>query len=67
MSADLKPISEEYLGEEHRLRPGDRFHRLVARMTDMWFDDISDERIEELERIVDNWRWMNANGERLDR
>ncbi len=34
-------------------------------MTDMWFDDISDDRIEELERRVDEWRWMNASGERI--
>jgi hypothetical protein len=65
MSAPLKPISDEYLSVEHRIRPGDRFHRLVARMTDMWFDDLTDNRIEELERRVDEWRWMNANGERI--
>ena len=65
MSAPLKPISEEYLRSEHRLRPGDRFHRLVSRMSDMWFDDISDERIEELERKVDEWRWMQADGTRI--
>ncbi len=65
MSVPLKPINEEYLHAEHRLRPGDRFHRLIARMTDIWFDDISDDRIEELERRVDEWRWMNASGERI--
>lgn len=65
MSAPLKPISEEYLRSEHRIRPGDRFHRLISRMTDMWIDDISDDRIEELEAKVDEWRWMNAAGCRL--
>ncbi len=65
MSEHLKPISDQYLQAEHRSRPGDRFHRLISRMTDMWVDDLSDERIEELERKVDDWRWMNANGDML--
>ena len=65
MSDHLKPINDEYLREEHRLRPGDRFHRLIARMADTYFDDISDDRIEELERKVDEWRWTHADGSRF--
>ena len=65
MSAPLKPISEEYLQADHRIRPGHRLHRLISRIADSYYDDVSDDRIEELERRVDEWRWMNANGDRL--
>lgn len=66
MNAPLKPVADEFLQETHIIKPHDRFHRLVSRMTDMPYDNLSDERIERLERQVDEWRWMNANGDRLD-
>lgn len=65
MSAPLKPISNEYLSAEHRIRPGHRLHRLISRIADTYIDDISDDRIEALEFFVDDWRWMNAAGERI--
>lgn len=65
MSYDLKPVSDDQLRVEHRLRPGDRLHRLVARMADTYIDDLDDGRIEELERKVDEWRWMHADGTRF--
>lgn len=65
MSSHLKPISDNQLRIEHRLRPGDRLHRLVARLADTYIDDLDDGRIEELERKVDEWRWMHADGSRF--
>lgn len=62
----LKPVANEYLRDTHIIKPRDRFHRLVSRMSDMHYDDLTEDRIEHLERIVDEWRWMNAAGDRLD-
>ena len=61
----MKPITSEYLYQTFEVKPGDRLHRLIARMADTYYDDLSDDRIEELERTVDGWRWMNANGQRI--
>jgi len=61
----MKPISSEYLTQTFEVKPGDRLHRLIARMADTYFDDLSDDRIEALEQFVDDWRWMNASGTRL--
>lgn len=58
----LKPINAEYLQAEQRLRPGDRLHRLVCRLVDTYYDDLDAQRIEELERKIDEWRWMHADG-----
>lgn len=65
MSAALHPISEDYLRDNITLKPGDRLHRLVARLSDTYYDDLTDERIVELERRVDEWRWMHADGTRF--
>jgi hypothetical protein len=65
MAPDLKPVDETYLRDELRLRPGNRLHRLVARLFDTYIDDLSDERIVEIERMVDTVRITNASGRRL--
>ncbi|MBB4952734.1 hypothetical protein H4S14_000776 [Agrobacterium vitis] len=65
MSDNLKPVSDEYLQKEHRLRPGERLHRLVARLADTYYDDLDEQRIEELERKVDEWRFTHADGKRF--
>eukprot|EP00873_Tetraselmis_striata_P030352 jgi/Tetstr1/450616/TSEL_037652.t1 len=57
----IRPIADEHLGETHIIKPGDRFHRLISRMADTYYDDLTDERIEQLERQVDEWRWMHAD------
>lgn len=61
----MKPIAPEYEKQQYDVRPGHRLHRLIARIADTYFDDISDDRIEELERMVDDWRWMHADGTRV--
>ena len=33
---------------------------------DTYIDDLSDDRIAELERQVESWRWCNAAGKRVD-
>lgn len=61
----LKPVADEYMRDEIRLKPGDRLHRLVARLGDTWYDDLSDDRILELERLADTFRLTHASGQRL--
>ncbi|WP_457798124.1 hypothetical protein [Methylocystis sp. S23] len=41
-------------------------HRLVALLFDTWFDDLTTERIAELERLVESWRWCDSNANRVD-
>lgn len=65
MSAPLKPVADEYLLETHIIKPRDRIHRLVSRMADTHYDDLTDDRIEQLERQVDEWRWMHADTTRF--
>lgn len=59
---DLKPISSSYLMSEIRLKPGDRLHRLAARLCDSWIDDLTDEAILKIEEIVDDLRLTSASG-----
>lgn len=62
---NLKPVADEYMRDEIRLRPGDRLHRLVARLGDTWIDDLSDERIVEVERFIDSFRLTHSDGKRF--
>jgi hypothetical protein len=59
-------IAQEYLNETLKLRPGDRLHRLVAMLFDTYYDDLTEDRIAELEAHVEQFRWMNAAGQRVD-
>jgi hypothetical protein len=61
----LKPVADEYMRDEIRLKPGDRLHRLVARLGDTYLDDLSDDRIIELERLADSYRLTHADGKRI--
>ena len=63
--AELKPIAGSYLHSEIRLQPGDRLHRLVARLCDSWIDDLTDEAIIEIEKFADDFRLTHASGGRL--
>lgn len=65
MSA-LKPVADDYLRDVIKLNPGDRLHRLVARLGDTWIDDLSDERIVELEQLADTFRITHASGARFN-
>lgn len=58
-------IDEEYLKKELTVRPGNRLHRLVAMLFDTHYDDLTDQRIAELEEHVARFRWMNASGKRV--
>lgn len=60
-----QPIADEYLGRELTVKPGDKVHRLVAMLFDTYYDDLTEERISDLEATVENFRWMNASGKRL--
>lgn len=61
----LKAIDETYLRDVIRLAPGDRLHRLVARLADTYIDDLTDERIIELEQLADDFRITHADGKRF--
>jgi hypothetical protein len=66
LSATLKPIDEAYLQDELRLVPErSRLHRLVARLFDTHIDDLTDERIVQLEQLADTFRITHADGSRL--
>ncbi len=65
--ADLKPISADYLRDRIVLEPErSRLHRLVARLCDTYIDDLTDERIIELERLADTFRITHASGTRFN-
>ncbi|MCW2276339.1 hypothetical protein GJ654_18610 [Rhodoblastus acidophilus] len=59
-------ISPEYADAQIVSKPGERLHRLFAMLCDTWIDDLSLERIHQLEEFIISWRWMNARGERMD-
>lgn len=61
----MQAISPEYKNETFTIKPGDRFHRLIALMTDTWYDDLTDQKITELEQQVESFRWMNAKAEKV--
>lgn len=65
MTESLKAIAAEYLNKAHTLKPGDRLHRLVARLGDTYYDDLTEDRIVEIERLVDQFRLTHADGSRL--
>ena len=61
----LLPVAEEYLQREHTVKPRDRLHRLIARLGDTHYDDLTDERIEALEQFADSFRVTHADGSTL--
>ena len=60
-------VSDEFLKQILVIEPGSRLHLLVAMLYDTWYDDLTDERISELIRHVESFRWLNASAERVDR
>lgn len=63
----MQKIQDEYAHRRLIVEPGDRIHRIVALLFDTWIDDLTDERIAELEQMIERFRWMDASGERVDR
>jgi len=61
----MKPVANDYMNQTFHVKPGDRLHRLFARMADTYYDDLTEDRIEQLERTVDGWRWMHADATRF--
>lgn len=62
MTDQLLRVADEYLKEIIVMEPGSRLHRLVARLCDTYYDDLTDERIEQVERLVDTLRLTHADG-----
>lgn len=62
----MQPVAQEYLNKRLELDPGDRLHRFVAMLFDTYYDDLTDARIAELEAHVEQFRWMDASGKRVD-
>jgi hypothetical protein len=65
MSAPLLPVAPDYLRQTVTLKPGERLHRLLSRLCDTYYDDLTEERIEELERHADQFRLTHADGQRF--
>ncbi len=61
----MQYIDPEYLNNKLEVKPGSRLHRLVAMLFDTYYDDLTEERIAELEEHVARFRWMNASGKRV--
>jgi hypothetical protein len=61
----MQYIDPEYLNNKLEVKPGSRLHRLVAMLFDTYYDDLTEERIAELEQHVAQFRWMNASGKRV--
>lgn len=63
----MRQIADDYLLSVQSVRPGDRLHRLICRLADTHIDDLTDERIEEIERLADSFRVTHADGARLEK
>ena len=63
----LLPVAPDYALEIFVIKPGERLHRLMARLADTYYDDLSIDRIEKLEELVDTWRLTHADGSRISR
>lgn len=62
---DLLPVKASFLAVELSSVPGTRFHRLMARLFDTHVDDLTEDRIDALERQLDAWRATHADGSPL--
>jgi len=62
----MTQISPRYALDTLKVEPGNRLHRLMSILFDTYYDDLTDDRIRQLERLALSWRWMNADGERVD-
>lgn len=60
-----QPIAPCYLDNDLRVARGSRIHRLVAMLFDTHIDDLTPERITELEQQVEAFRWADASGKRI--
>ncbi len=63
----LLPVAPDYTAAIFVLKPGERLHRLMARLADTYYDDLSEDRIEQLEELADTWRLTHADGTRISR
>jgi hypothetical protein len=61
----MAKIADRYQNEDLKVEAGTRLHRLVAMLFDTYYDDLTDNRIAQLEALAESWRWMNADGERV--
>lgn len=58
----LKPIHRDYRAADILFRPSDRLHRLAARLLDSHVDDLTDDRVDEIERLLDSFRITHGDG-----
>lgn len=61
----MQRIADDYANSDLTVEVGCRLHRLVALLHDTHYDDLTEERIGQLEALAQSWRWMNAAGERV--
>lgn len=53
--------------DSYTIREGDRLWPLIEIVRNTWIDDLTDERIQELVAMVDNWRITDAEGRLIKR
>ncbi len=63
--ATLKPIAKKYAAKRMVVTPGERLHRLVARLFDTHVDDMTDAQLENIERAIDELRITHSDGSPL--
>ncbi|TPN74489.1 hypothetical protein [Mesorhizobium sp. B1-1-5] len=62
MADELLPIDPEHLDTYITIEPGERLHRLLARLIDTHVDDLREEFIVDLERKIDQVRVTHGDG-----
>lgn len=53
--------------DSYTIKEGDRLWPLIEIVRNTWIDDLTDERIQELVRMVDDWRITDAEGRLIKR
>ena len=61
----MQKIAAEFLNQPIEVKPGEKLHLLVALLSDTHYDDVTQERVDELVSQVESWRWCNAAGQRV--
>ena len=49
------------------LKETDRVFPIFDMIENMWFDDLTDDRIQEVVNLLDSWRVTDANGKLIKR
>lgn len=53
--------------DSYTVREGDRIWPIIDIIRNTWIDDLTDERIQEVVRLLDSYRLTDADGKRIVR